>query len=465
MTGPIAFIHDLAFADLPETVVAQAKRCLLDLVGVAAAGRRTDLSRIVHDFAVAQMGAGIGGARLLFDGRRASAIGAAFAGASTIDAFDAHDGHRLTKGHAGVALLPALLAAMDEAGAWDGREMITALVLGYELSIRAGIALHAGAGDYHTSGAWNALGCAAILARALKLDEGRTRHALGIAEYHGPRSPMMRCIDHPTMVKDGSGWGALAGVSAAHLAASGFTGAPATLLDGPEALWADLGRRWAILDLYFKPHPVCRWAQPAVEAAASLMSAGVAADRIGAIEIRTFGHAVRLGTKQPDSTEEAQYALGFPVAALIARGRLGADEIAADGLGDPLIRSLASRIRLVEDPGFSARFPAERFAVVSFTLEDGTVRTSAPTPARGDPEAPLGEDEIGEKFRVLARDLPQARRAAIEEAVAGLDRDPEAGAALAEAVLGAMAPSASQSPGSQAGLNPAEPSSSLRRRA
>src|SRR5918997_4185607 len=100
---------------------------------------------------------------------------------------------------------------------------------------------------------------------------------------------MMRCIDHPTMVKDGSGFGALAGVSAAYLATEGFTGAPAVLVeDGPAAIWGDLGRRWTILEQYFKPYPVCRWAQPAVEAAAALMARGASASRIAQVEIRTF---------------------------------------------------------------------------------------------------------------------------------------------------------------------------------
>jgi 2-methylcitrate dehydratase PrpD len=436
MTDPVAFIHRLSYADLPAAVVTQAKRCVLDLVGVAASGRQTDLSRIVHGFALAQMGGGSGsGARLLFDGRRASASGAAYAGASTIDAFDAHDGHRLTKGHAGVALLPALLAVSDATSRWDGRELLTSLVLGYEIAIRAGIALHASVSDYHTSGAWNALGCAALVARHLGLDAAATRHALGIAEYHGPRSQMMRCIDHPTMVKDGSGWGALAGVSAASLAADGFTGAPAVLVENGDPIWNDLGRRWTILEQYFKLYPVCRWAQPAVEAAAVLMQRGASASRIAQVEIRTFHHAVRLGTRPPASTEEAQYALGFPVAALLVRGRLAADEIMSDGLADSAVVAMAERIRVVEDEAFSARFPAERIAVVRITLDDGTLLESQPTAARGDPEAPLADEELVQKFRTLTRMLPRARRAAIERAVADLDRSPSAAAALAEAVL------------------------------
>jgi 2-methylcitrate dehydratase PrpD len=436
MNDPVAFIHQLSYRDLPDAVVAQARRCLLDLIGVAASGRATDLSRIVHAFAVSQMGTGPHGARLIFDGRRASPTGAAYAGASTIDAFDAHDGHKLTKGHAGVALLPTVLAAMDSFGRWDGRELLTALVLGYEIAIRAGIALHASVGDYHTSGAWNALGCAAITARALALDGVKTRHALGIAEYHGPRSQMMRCIDHPTMVKDGSGWGALAGVSAAHLAAAGFTGAPALLVEeGRETLWADLGHRWTILEQYFKPYPVCRWAQPAVEAVASLIHEGLAPARIAEIEIRTFEHGVRLGTRPPETTEEAQYALAFPVAALVVRGRLGAEEIMAHDLADAQVAALASRIRVVEDEAFSARFPAERIAVAVLRLDDGTVRTSAPTSARGDPETPLTDLEILQKFRALTGGLAPTRQVAIERAVGDLDQSESAAAVLGDAVL------------------------------
>jgi 2-methylcitrate dehydratase PrpD len=432
---PIAFIHDLGFDDLPPAVVRQAKRCLLDLIGVAASGRRTHLSRIVHGFAVRQMGAGDDGARLLFDGRRVGVSGAAYAGAATIDAFDAHDGHRLTKGHAGVALFPALLAMADANGSTDGRTFLAALVMGYEIAIRAGIALHATVSDYHTSGAWNALGCAAIAARYLDLSPDQTRQALGVAEYHGPRSQMMRCIDHPTMVKDGSGWGALAGVSAAYLAQDGFTGAPAVLLDDPAGGWNDLGVVWRINEQYFKPWPVCRWAQPAVEAVLALSARHqVAAEAIEAVEIDTFQAGVRLGTKLPASTEEAQYSLGLPVAAALVRGGIGSDEISGDGLHDPAVAALLGRIVLREDADFSALFPGERYARAVLVLKDGRRLESGTVVAHGDPEQPLTDLEFTAKFRNLTRDVAPARVEVIEQAVATLDTDPTALARLVEAV-------------------------------
>jgi 2-methylcitrate dehydratase PrpD len=135
-----------------------------------------------------------------------------------------------------------------------------------------GLALHASVADYHCSGAWNALGCAAVAARLLAFDAPRIRQALGVAEYFGPRGQILRACESPTMVKDGSGWGAHVGVTAALLARDGFTGAPALTIerDDARAFWDDLGSRWRIREQYFKAYPVCRWAQPAVEARTSL---------------------------------------------------------------------------------------------------------------------------------------------------------------------------------------------------
>lgn len=428
------FIHDLTFAHLPQPVVAQARRCLLDLVGVAASGRRTEVARIVTRIAARQFGAGDGrGARVLFDGRRVSAVGAAYANASLIDSFDAHDGHVLTKGHAGVAVLPALLAFWEaDDCALDDRELLTTIVLGYEIATRAGIALHASARDYHTSGAWSALACAAIGARLIGLTRSQTREALGTAEYHGPRSQMMRCIDFPTMVKDGSGWGALAGVSAAYLAADDFTGAPALTVEAPEQrlVWADLGERWYILEQYFKPYPVCRWAQPAVEAVRQLMRThGLTGTDVVEVEIRTFAEAVRLATAAPLTTEQAQYSLPFPLAAMILRGRIGADEITGDGLKDPEILELSARIRLMEDPAICVRFPAERFAVATLRTRDGRTVQSDWVEAHGGPANPLSDDEIGRKFRHLTMHLGDARRTAIESTIAALGVGPAKSAA------------------------------------
>ena len=189
MKSVTEFVLQTAWSDLPAPVQTQARRCLLDSVGAGLAGRRTALSRIVHDFSAAAFG-GSGG-KLWLDGRTVSPPGAALANGMTIDALDIHDGHNLLKGHIGAAVVPAVFAVLGDS-AITGRELLTRLVLGYEVAARAGLALHESACDYHTSGAWNALGAAAVTGRHLALTAAQLHEALGIAEYHGPRSCMKR---------------------------------------------------------------------------------------------------------------------------------------------------------------------------------------------------------------------------------------------------------------------------------
>lgn len=428
IVGAVALARELDFDALPDDVVRLALRCLTDLIGVAAAGACTPAAAIVNAYASTQMCGRDREARILFDGRRSSIAGAAFAGASTIDAIDAHDGHVLTKGHAGVALLPALLAYVDGGIGGgkevDGREFVTCLVLGYELATRAGIALHATTSDYHCSGAWNALGCAALGGRLMDFDERRMRDALGIAEYLGPRGQILRVCAQPTMLKDGSGWGAHAGVTAALLAREGFTGAPALTVERSDtaAFWSDLGQRWRIREQYFKTYPVCRWAQPAVEAALSLKRAHrFDPGDIVAIGIESFREAIDLGSqcRMPETTDEAQYSLPFPVAAALVFGHVGAAEIGAAGLKDPRVARLIATFSLSEDGEFSRRFPAERWARVRIGLADGRSLVSEPAAARGGSEHPLSDEEIGTKYRELAEPVLGPRRSARIAALAG----------------------------------------------
>ena len=438
--GTIGFIRELRFGDLPRDVVELAQVCVLDLIGTACGGIGTKLSRIIRDHAAGQFGAGRRSARLMFDARKVSAVGAALANGMTIDAFDAHDGHVLTKGHAGAAVLPAALAFAERTAALTGQDFLTDIVVGYEVAIRAGIATHRTCCDYHTSGSWNALGAVAIGARRLGMDAAQTREALGIAEYHGPRSQMMRCIDFPTMVKDGSGWGAMTGVSAALLAADGFTGAPALVVEDEKVadLWADLGRRWRLLEMYFKPYPVCRWAQPAVEAAVSLVRQhGIKAGAIAAIEVASFHEAVRLAARAPRTTEEAQYSLPYPVAAAVVRGQLAAEEITESAFADAEIRRLSGGMVLRERQDFNARFPASRYAQVVFVMRDGTRLESADTTTRGDPATPLPPEALPDKFRALADPLlGRARREKIEAAVNSLAKPTGSAATLVDLLAG-----------------------------
>jgi 2-methylcitrate dehydratase PrpD len=403
----IQFIHETTWKDLPQDVRHQARRCLLDTVGAGISGRATALSQIIHDFAAANFKGP--GAQLWQDGREVSPPGAALANGMTIDALDIHDGHSLTKGHAGAAVVPGLFASVspDRAAGLSGEEFLTSMVVGYEIALRAGMALHATACDYHTSGAWNALGVAALYARRLGLAQAKTGHALGIAEYHGPRSQMMRCIDHPTMLKDGSGWGAMAGISAALLAQAGFTGAPAltAMSEETDELWQDLGSRWHLNGQYFKPHAVCRWAQPAIEAVLAMQKSNrLVPGEVKRITVHTFHEAVRLNCRSPGTTEEAQYSLPFPLAAALFYGRLGVSELTGSALKDPQILQLSERVELIEDQEFNRCFPSRRFARVKIETAEGSIFDSGDVEPVWEASSPPADSELKEKFKRLSRE-------------------------------------------------------------
>ena len=430
----LEFIRTHAWAQLPSAVQRQAQRCLLDTLGTAIGAHTTQLAQIIHNFAAGCYGGS--GAELWLDGRPVSAPGAALANGMTIDALDIHDGHSLTKGHAGAAIVPALLATLrlGPASPVTGQELLTSLVVGYEVALRAGMVLHATACDYHTSGAWNALGCAALTARRLALNAEQTGHALGIAEYHGPRSQMMRCIEFPTMVKDGSGWGAMAGVSAALLAGAGFTGGPAVTVTAPDVqtMWADLGQQWHILGQYFKPHAVCRWAQPAVEGALALQRHhDLKPADIERIRITTFHEAACLTVASPATTEEAQYSLPFPVAAALVYGGLGPQALSGAGLHNEMVLSLARRVELVEDTALSARFPRERLAHIEIWGRDGNRAELREVQPRWEAADPPTDAELSAKFHWLASGvIPPARATALEALVWDSPALPDATALL-----------------------------------
>ncbi len=417
--NPVDTIHAFDWADAPSHVQAKCKLSLLDLLGVGAAASQTKLSQIIRRHAASEFAGPI---PMLYDNLTASASGAALAAGMTIDSLDGHDGFNPSKGHIGCPMFPAVLS-LGYAEQISGREFMTALLLGYEFGARTAIAQHATTCDYHTSGSWGAVAAAAVGSRIAKLTHSETRHALGIAEYHGPRSQMMRCIDHPTMLKDGAGWGAMAGVSAVKLAQSGFTGAPAITVENAPEYWADLDSRWYMLEQYYKPYPVCRWAQAPVEAALYLRKTHkIKSSTIKRIEIVSFHESIRLASNKPATTEEAQYSTSFPVAVALATGAVDPDDILETGLRDPDILRLSALVEMTEDDYANSAFPLKRYARVKIHLLDGTTHESDWFEPKWDHTAPPNDTELRQKFHRLADPILGKERAnRIEDAVERLE--------------------------------------------
>ncbi len=196
----------------------------------------------------------------------------------------------------------------------------------------------------------------------------------------------------------------MAGVNAAFLAKNGFTGSPAITIENGELsdIWSDLGNRWYINEQYLKLYPVCRWAQPAVEATFNLKEEyNFKMDEIDSITINTFHEAKRLESQHPSTTEEAQYSLPHPVAVGLIFGKIGAKEVSEELINNEEVSSLRDKIIVNESEEYNSYFPEKRFADAIIKLNNGKILRSVPTEAKGDPENPLNDLEVKKKFEDL----------------------------------------------------------------
>jgi len=227
------------------------------------------------------------------------------------------------------------------------------------------------------------------------------------------------------MLRDAHGAGAYAGLNALFLAQVGVTGAPAETVEtsAVAAQWHDLGQRWEIDAQYFKPWPVCRWAQPALTAMTELLAEHpqIRGEAIERIRVETFHESMRLQGHTPANADEAQYALAFPLAALVARGQVGPLEVTGAAIQADDILAVSRRIEIVEAEDLSARFPREILSRVSVLLKDGQRFTSPTTAAKGDPQTAMSAGEFEAKFHLLAGvSLDADRREALVRTVAEL---------------------------------------------
>ena len=244
-------------------------------------------------------------------------------------------------------------------------------------------------------------------------------------------TPEMRSVDHPSMLKDGIGWGAMAGMAAVELAGRGFSGIPSLFDAGPlaRAQVGTLGQDFLITRLYFKPYACCRWAQPAVEGALEAgRRLGAAASEVARVRVHTFEAALHLRPAAPRTTEEAQFSLPWPVAAALLDGAVGPAQVLGEALADPARRALAARVELVLDHALEAAFPTRALAWVELETFDGRRARSEVVAARGDADATPSAAESGAKFRgLVAPLLGPACAAELEDAICSLDCSEELG--------------------------------------
>jgi 2-methylcitrate dehydratase PrpD len=418
------FIMDLKSSDIPAVARHQAKRCFLDAMGAMIAGTQTPVARLMAGFAAANFAGD--DSTIILNGCKASPVGAALANGYAANALDLDDGFRLVKGHPGACTLPVLIAAGEIAKKpLAGGEFLTALIVGYEVAIRAGLIRHALSTTVHASGSWGAIGGAALTGRLLGLGRRELREALGVAEHHAPISNVMKALDKPCNGKDSVGWGAMVGISSALMAREGFSGVNPLFDESPDSSWVEgLGSEYFFLNLYFKPHAACRWAQPAIMGAMRLFrDYNLTVGSIASIEIKTFKAAAALSNIHPTDTEEAQYNMAYPVAAALVDGEVGPHQVRSPRIFDPAILSVADRVRVEVKEEFENAFPQKTIAEVTIVTTDGRQLESGPVEPKWEPPLLPSDEELEQKFvGLVAPVLGEKKCRRLAELAWGLDQ-------------------------------------------
>jgi 2-methylcitrate dehydratase PrpD len=331
--------------------------------------------------------------------------------------------------------VPAVIAAA-EGRAVGGRDLLTAIVAGYEVGRRlleasGGYDGHNGAG-WHSTGTCGAVGAAAAVARLLRLSPDETLNAITAATSFS--SGLWAFIhDGAQTKKIHAGRAAEGGLLAARLAAQGFTG-PTRVFDpvwggffrsfdhadgDPSCFTADLGRVFKLARVSLKPYASCRSAHSAVDALADILAeTGRTGADIAGVTVRASDLVVDMcGRAVTEPLAAAQMSLPLAMAALAVHGSAGLASYAAARRNDPAVAALLARIDVTRDPAQAAMDEP----VVTVRFRDGTEATAMVPRASGSPERPMAPAAIEAKFAELAgMRFPPDRVAAIADGVARL---------------------------------------------
>jgi 2-methylcitrate dehydratase PrpD len=394
-----------------------AVRAVVDWFGATIAGSAQAPARILRAALLDPEGSGpdqSNPARLVPDGRPAPVRTAALINGTASHSAELDDIFRDGIYHPGSPTVAAALALAQQRDA-SGRDLIGAITVGYEIGDRVAQAVNPRHYAYwHTTGTVGTLGAAAAAAGLLGLDEPRFAHALATATTMA--AGLQQAFRSDAMSKPlHAGHAAEAGLLAALAAAHGYTGA-LDVLEGPAGFGAAMAGSpdWAaalagpdrplgITVATVKNHSCCGHTFAAVDAGLELRARGIRAQDIESVEVRTAATAARVaGNSDPRTAFEAKFSVSYCVAAALVLGSVRLRAFEAEALRNPLLRAVERRVKVIPDAGMEAVFPVQRRAAVTVRDRAGRRHQSVRDTRKGDPDDPLTDSELADKYADLS---------------------------------------------------------------
>ncbi len=443
--GIAAFVSGLAYDAIPAQVRERIKLLMLDSIGCALFGSDLPWTRILQRTLSRYDSSR--GCTVWGTGLRLSAPHAALVNGTQVQGFELDDVHRQGVLHVGAVVLPALLAIAEERPGMTGREFLAAAVAGYEIGPRVGICM----GQEHIAQGWHSgatvgvFSAAAGAARALRLDEEKTVHALGIA---GTQSSGLMAAQYGSMVKRmHAGRASQSGLYGALLAEEGFTGIVNVLeceyggfcstfsrsqdrFDLSQ-LTAGLGETWQTMGIALKFYS-CVGSNHTTLDAIRLMQHERAFGANDVRQITVNGSQVTMdhvGWKYvPQGLTSAQLNLPYCVATWLLDGDCFVDQFTQDKVADPERMRIADKVVVKHDADITARGSKFRHMVrVEVELMDGTRMERTVEAGRGNERDFASQADVVDKFEKLARRaLPQDRVEQVRDWFLNLESQPDA---------------------------------------
>lgn len=402
------FILNTNWLDLPKEVKDRMKGCFIDLLGALIAGSGSRQFEV--GLRLAKTLYGTGDITVIGSDEKLNFMGAATAMGHSSNAYDIDDGHNLTRSHPGTSFVGAILAAAYEKNL-SVSDFLTAMLVAYEVSLRSGAAIM----DYydfaHSSGTFGAIGVAAGVGKIYGFSKEQLNNALSVAEFNAPLVPGIRSVEYPSMNKDGVPFGVMVGTLAVMETLCGFEGNKNLLeSDEYEHYIDDLGEKYEVMGLYFKPYPCCRWAHPAIDACVKTMNEnGIMGSDIEKVVIKTFERATMLSKIEPKTADEAQYNIAYPVAASIIYGDFGIEQVQEENLSNPEILEMMKKLSFEKDEELDEQFPEKRICRAEIYTKDKKVYISDNCQPRGEACENIGIDWLSDKFRRITAPFVSAK--------------------------------------------------------
>lgn len=391
----------------------KARLCFLDYLACAIAGSKQyckNISNYVDSFT------NIGNARIIgLPNLKVSIQNAALLNGISSHAVELDDGHRIGMLHLGAPVISALLA-IAEKEKLSSEDFLYGIIIGYEVSIRLACSVQPGCKlrGYHATGTCGTVGAAMAIAAAMHFDQEQMKSAFSAAITSA--SGVLEMIEGDTEMKPfNAGRAAMDGVTAAYIGKARFK-APEDALGGKrgflkvmtdepkmEYLTDFSNEKMMIETIYMKPYAACRHCHPSIEAALNIRDRqGFKIDEIEAIHVNTY----KLAVAGHDHTEikgvnSAKMSIPYSLAVSLYTGKAGLNEFTEGCISNPNIRAITAFVTVSEEEELTQLCPQKRVAEVTVKTKKGLFSERVDYP-KGEPENPLSQYELEEKFRGLA---------------------------------------------------------------